>query len=181
MRRILLMGLLVAGCGRDEDFDGFEQKSDCDDTDSLIYPGAPDTPGDGVDSDCVGGDPELSYLGGWSIVDLTASYSAIQLFVAGTSSGEISVGEDMSASVALGGTLNPDIVGVSYDITLVMQGWISPVDGPSQFVLYAEGVNYDEAMHLDWDCAEDADGLACSGELKALDASLNAEAILARP
>lgn len=35
---------------------------DCDDTDDTIYPGAPETPGDGVDQDCDGIDAAICYL-----------------------------------------------------------------------------------------------------------------------
>lgn len=41
----------------DEDGDGYYDGEDCDDQDADIYPGAPETPGDGVDSDCDGEDP----------------------------------------------------------------------------------------------------------------------------
>ncbi len=40
----------------DADGDGFVDDEDCDPDDPAIYPGAPDTPGDGVDSDCNGVD-----------------------------------------------------------------------------------------------------------------------------
>lgn len=40
----------------DEDGDGITSTDDCDDTDASIYPGAPETPGDGVDSNCDGND-----------------------------------------------------------------------------------------------------------------------------
>jgi hypothetical protein len=41
----------------DEDADGYGVYSgDCDDTNAAVYPGAPETPGDGVDSNCDGND-----------------------------------------------------------------------------------------------------------------------------
>lgn len=41
----------------DVDDDGFSPPADCDDTDPAIFPGAPETADDGVDSNCDGEDP----------------------------------------------------------------------------------------------------------------------------
>ncbi|TNE85431.1 MAG: matrixin family metalloprotease [Deltaproteobacteria bacterium] len=41
-------------CETDNDGDGYAVPVDCDDTNSAIYPGATDTPYDGIDSDCAG-------------------------------------------------------------------------------------------------------------------------------
>jgi hypothetical protein len=43
------------GC-TDMDDDGFCGELDCDETDAAIYVGAPETAGDGIDSDCGGTD-----------------------------------------------------------------------------------------------------------------------------
>ena len=40
----------------DADGDGINRPTDCDDTNAAVKPGATDTPGDGVDQDCAGGD-----------------------------------------------------------------------------------------------------------------------------
>ncbi len=40
----------------DQDRDGFPMREDCDDQSADIHPGAADTEGDGIDSDCDGTD-----------------------------------------------------------------------------------------------------------------------------
>ncbi|MEZ4240425.1 MAG: FG-GAP-like repeat-containing protein [Myxococcota bacterium] len=52
----MLVVWLVACAGADRDGDGFGAPGDCDDRDPSVHPGAADTPGDGVDSDCDGYD-----------------------------------------------------------------------------------------------------------------------------
>lgn len=66
----LVLGLGLTACGEevivqpaygvppsfDEDGDGYAPPEDCDDADADVYPGAPETAGDGVDSDCDGED-----------------------------------------------------------------------------------------------------------------------------
>jgi hypothetical protein len=43
----------------DDDHDGFTADVDCNDHSAAIHPGAVDTPGDGIDQDCSGGDAPL--------------------------------------------------------------------------------------------------------------------------
>jgi hypothetical protein len=40
----------------DRDGDGFPETTDCNDTNSSVYPGAREYPGNGLDDDCAGGD-----------------------------------------------------------------------------------------------------------------------------
>jgi Putative metal-binding motif len=53
----------VTGCEHvtlpDADHDGYTEDVDCNDHSGSIHPGAVDTPGDGIDQDCSGGDAPL--------------------------------------------------------------------------------------------------------------------------
>ncbi len=64
-----LLGLSAAGCFvapqpeygvpiaiEDVDGDGYDTLEDCDDNDETVYPDAPETPGDEIDSNCDGND-----------------------------------------------------------------------------------------------------------------------------
>jgi hypothetical protein len=50
-------GVPETGVFEDSDGDGFsENEGDCDDSDDSIFPGATETEGDGIDSNCDGED-----------------------------------------------------------------------------------------------------------------------------
>ena len=50
-------GALTTNPNIDDDGDGFtENEGDCNDNDAIIYPGAPEICGDGIDQDCNGSD-----------------------------------------------------------------------------------------------------------------------------
>lgn len=179
---LLLLSLLACGTVTDEDLDGVEAELDCDDADPFVYPGAPDDPGDGVDADCDGSDPAWPFIGSWALVSLEASYAGIPLFAPGTEVGGLIMDDAFGLTVDVGITLDEIITGSPLPIALAMSGWSSPMDGDGWVSLWAEGELYDEQMHIDWVCQvepESADGgagMACAGELKALEASLDATA-----
>jgi hypothetical protein len=45
-------GVMETGMRSDADGDGYFEGDDCNDADDSIHPGAKETPGDGVDSNC---------------------------------------------------------------------------------------------------------------------------------
>lgn len=49
-------GLPDTATAPDQDGDGYTTADDCDDDDATVNPGATETPRDGVDSNCDGGD-----------------------------------------------------------------------------------------------------------------------------
>ncbi len=58
----LRLGLRLARAVTDNDGDGFSAKfggGDCDDRRADVFPGAEDTPGDGIDQNCEGGDAKV--------------------------------------------------------------------------------------------------------------------------
>lgn len=175
--------LILAACGGvdDADHDGFASPEDCDDADPFVYPGAPDDPGDGIDADCAGGDTTWAFLGDWTLVEMTATYAGLYLFEDGSMGGTMQVAEDGALAMEVSGTLNPDVVGAAYPVTVSLSGTWSPIPGPDSFTLYAEGLNYDEQMHAALDCVWVEETLGCGGELKALNGSLDAEGTYVRP
>lgn len=173
--------LLLAACGADLDHDGAAGGQDCDDADPHVYPGAADLAGDGLDADCDGEDPPLPYLGAWKLDTLTASYSGVEFLAPDAASGslELSVEE---AALRVVTDLDPSVIGAAITVDLRMRGALAPLPGPDTFALYAEGNNFDEQMHADWDCWLAPDGrLECLGELKALELSLLADVSYVRP
>lgn len=189
-RPLLLTALLgLAACGADEvvdaDWDGIPAGQDCDDGDPEVYPGAPDAPGDGVDADCDGVDPEHAYMGEWSVVELTADFSSLTVIMPGLSTGSLLL-EDESADLEVNVTIDPELVGYELSLDLVFTGSASPVDAEDAVRIYLEGNVGNEQSTMELDCAvihdegEEADGfLACEGALKALDANLLTSALFA--
>jgi len=181
MRKVwMLMGF--AACG-DRDFDGFTGRSDCDDKNAAVYEGAPELPRDGIDADCDGEDGEVPWLGAWNLVDLQAGYGGTQVLLPGTTSGDLTIGEDLTVQARIQSTLDPVVVGSAFPLSLALAGEASWAPGAASLDVYASGANYGEEMHIDWGCEvdpADAEILSCRGEWKAIEASLEANALLRR-
>ena len=62
-----------SGNTTDQDGDGFNSSSDCNDNNASIYPGAYDTPNDGIDQDCNGQDATTG--GGSSVCSDSCGYA----------------------------------------------------------------------------------------------------------
>ena len=179
---LLLLTLWACSAPVDLDLDGVPEGEDCDDADPFVYPGAPDDPGDGVDADCDGTDPTWAFLGTWSLLTLEASYAGIPLFEPGTAQGLLVLDEELGATLDVGVTVDEVIAGQPIPISMAFTGWASPLPGEGLVSLWAEGEQYDEQMHIDWQCevwageGDGAAGMDCGGELKALEGSLDATA-----
>ncbi len=181
----LLSSLFVAvACApdpKDRDADGALDAEDCAPADPFVYPGAPDTPGDGLDSDCDGVDPGYDYLGAWTLTRMEATYSGLEIILPDTTSGTLALGLDTGVLISISGGLNPEVLGRDLTVQLDMTGNLEPGQRPDELILFAQGENFGEQMHVDWDCwMEGADALSCEGELKALDFSLSALATYLR-
>ena len=176
--------LLLCGCAaQDADFDGFPDGEDCDDSDPFTYPGAPDDPADGADSDCDGIDPDHAFVGTWALDSLVALYSSFSFLVEDASSGELTIGPEMDAQIQLSSTINPDLTdGLAYPIELTMDGDASPLDGPGLVEIYLSGTALGEDVELSLGCAvTDAQVLTCDGALLIYGTSLDTSADFSAP
>jgi hypothetical protein len=185
MRRAMLMALGLAACGGegspvDADHDGFSSADDCDDTDAFVYPGAPDDPGDGVDADCDGVDPQHAFVGEWELVFLSAMFSSFQLVDEGTETGGITLSEDMSVQMDAGIGLDPDLLGYELSVPVVMDGWVSPLEGESRSWLRVDGEAAGETSFIEFECVTEADVMDCQGVLLALGVNLDTVATFER-
>jgi len=170
----LLAGLAAcAPSAPDIDHDGFAADQDCDDANALVYPGAPDTPGDGVDGDCDGQDAQHDFVGEWELVFLSAMFSSFQLVDSGSESGVLTLTEDLDAELDVSLGIDPAVVGYELDIALVMDGWVSPLDGEGRSWMRVEGEAVGETSFVELECTSSEDALDCEGVLLALGVNLD--------
>lgn len=163
--------LALSACGgSDADYDGFASGDDCNDDDEFVYPGAPEIAGNGIDEDCDGADPAYSIIGDWNITGFEADYSGFLLFIPGTGRGRLTVADDLAMTLDVTATLDPQVAGVPFDLSLILEGTTSPIPGPERFVLYGETDLYGEVVHVHTDCeiTNTSTDMTCIGEIKAL-------------
>lgn len=181
----LLLGLIACGAddkpAADADHDGIYTPDDCDDSDPFAYPGAPDAPGDGVDADCDGVDPDHGFVGAWTLVEIQAEYSGFLLFDPGTEVGAITLGDDARSALDLSVDINPDLLDQPLTVILELTGALSPLpDDPGVAQVRLSGELFGEGVGVSWDCAaddgDDGGGLSCAGSLLALGINLNSSA-----
>jgi len=182
MRSLFLLGMLACGGESqvDADHDGFAAGVDCDDADAFIHPGAPDDPGDGVDADCDGSDPQHGFVGVWELSWISAMYSSFQLVDEGSESGGMTLTPELDVELDASIGIDPDLVGYELEVPLQMAGWVSPMPGDDRSSLRVEGSVLAEDSYVELECAASGDELVCEGVLKALDINLATEAIFSR-
>jgi hypothetical protein len=182
MHSLLLLGLLACGGGSpvDADYDGFPAGEDCDDADAFVYPGAPDDPGDGIDADCDGSDPQHGFVGTWELSWLSAMYSSFQLVDDGSESGGMTLTSELDVEMDASIGIDPDLVGYELEVPIQMSGWVSPLPGDDMSVLRVEGSVLAEDSYVELECAASGDELDCVGVLKALEVNLVTEAVFVR-
>jgi len=109
-----------------------EDNTDCDDTDILTHPGAPELPGDGISQDCVGGDLVLSDLTGVFVAasgdDANPGTMAapVQTINAGAA---LALQEGKSVFVAAGDYMEKVGTGVSLFGAYESVGWTRNIEG----------------------------------------------------
>lgn len=178
------MILLLLACGGDRDFDGFAGSDDCEPDDPEVYPGAPDVPGDGIDSDCDGEDAPYRFVGEWNLLDLEAVFAGIQAVVPGDSFGTITVHDAQTMSTSMTVRVSPELV--SLTLPLNVDGLVSPLPDTHAFHMSITDVLLDEQINIEWDCAVDPtsdaaeDTLWCGGALLVLGVNLDASATFER-
>jgi hypothetical protein len=175
MRWFLL--LLVSGCAPDDlDYDGVAGDADCAPEDPRIYPGAPDVPGDGIDSDCDGEDAPLPYIGEWRVTDLQAAYSTFSAILPGSTVGDLVIAPDGATTLTATADLDPDLVGAALPIALDFSGLASRTPEDGRVALYLNGTLdafvLQESSFSDLLCGVEPNALSCDGTLKALDTTL---------
>lgn len=181
---LLLLPLLVA-CGEstmDADYDGIPAGEDCDDLDPTVHPGAHDDPGDGIDADCDGTDPQHAYVGDWTFDTISAVFGSFELVDEDTEQGGVSLGADGVAEMDASIGLDPDLLGYELDVPIAMSGTISPIaTGADMARLRVEGELLGEDSYVDLDCQVlGEDEMLCWGALKALEINLSMDAVLVR-
>ena len=173
--------LLLAACGGDLDYDGAIE-DDCDPRDPLIYPGAPDAPGDGIDADCDGEDADYPFFGEWVLLDFEATAYSEEAIAPGTSTGQMTIARDLTVTSEMAASLSEELLGLAVTLDLILDGTASPIPGTRDVNLYLKGEALGEKIRVDMRCAlDEQDDLVCAGGLKALETNLDASAWYGAP
>lgn len=169
MRCLPLLAAFALACAgdaavEDADYDGVADEDDCAPSDALIYPGAYDAPGDGVDADCDGSDSAFPYEGDWVMDQFAGDFSGTPVFVPGTESGTLTLTAD-SVHLVANVTLVDDLVGTELPVPLDLAGptILRPEPNAVDFDLEGELIGYD--FEMPWSCEAVMDSLECTGLL----------------